>query len=524
MGISADSDWVDVIQVGYGPVGQVMAALLGREGFTMTVLERHVGLYSVSRAGSLDHEAMRILQSLGIAEELENKLAPMNAMEMFDADGELVVSASFPKDSVSGWRSAYSMYQPDLEDALNRTARSFPGVEINTGWEVVRIDQHDDHVEVESRERSSGEIRIDRGRYLIGADGANSTVRESAGMARSDFGYAGHWLVCDYSHTDPLMSLPFYSGFVVDPQRPTLTGRWLGRHHSRTEFMILPDENPRDFESIEVAWDLSRPYGLVRETSQIVRHAVYKFLSLLADEWRSGRVILAGDSAHVMPPFMGQGLCSGLRDAVSLAWRLTLVLRGQATAELLDSYTQERRNHVEAIIRASMGMGWLVSVTDPDDARERDADLRSEGMPDTPPFPALSSGLLLPAGSGKPAAGAGALSVQPRVRIGAETGRLDDLIGSGWRVIARRAVDLEALTDEQRQLLDTLGARVVWASPVEGTGDAFDFGMEVDGWLESLGAEAVIVRPDFYTYGALPTVADLPAALDELRHQLALVP
>jgi 2-polyprenyl-6-methoxyphenol hydroxylase-like FAD-dependent oxidoreductase len=518
------SEIVDVVQVGYGPVGQVIASLLGREGFTMTVLEKHVGLYSVSRAGSLDHEAMRILQSVGIADDLEPKLAPMYAMDMIDAQGEIVASAPFATDSVSGWRRAYGLYQPDLEDALDRAARTFAGVEVLVGWEVIRVDQHDDHVEIESRERATGNTRIDRGRYLIGADGANSSVREAVGIERSDFGYVGSWLVCDYEHTDPLMSLPFYSAFVVDPQRPTLAGRWLGRRHSRMEFMIRPDESPADFESLDVAWDLSRPYGLLPETSRIVRNAVYQFRSLLAENWRVGRVILAGDSAHVMPPFMGQGMCSGLRDGVSLAWRLKLVLRGQAGPELLDSYAQERRDHVEQVIRASMGMGWLVSVTDPDDARERDADLRSEGMPDTPPFPGLTGGVLLSGAAGAPTRGAGDLSAQPRVSIDGRQGRLDDLTGSGWRIITRRAVETSSLTQDQRQLLDTLDARIVWASPVSGTADAFDFEMEVDAWLESLGAEVVIVRPDFYTYGSLASVDELGAALDYLRGQLELVP
>jgi 2-polyprenyl-6-methoxyphenol hydroxylase-like FAD-dependent oxidoreductase len=514
---------VDVIQVGYGPVGQVLASILGREGFTMTVLEKHVGLYSVSRAGSLDHEAMRILQSVGIADELEPKLAPMYAMDLIDAGGELVASAPFVRDSVSGWHSGYGLYQPDLEDALDHRARSSAGVEVLAGWEVIRIEQHDDYVELESRERSTGDTRIDRGRYLVGADGANSFVRQAIGTELSDFGYVGHWLVCDYEHADPLMSLPFYSAFVVDPTRPTLAGRWLGRQHSRMEFMIREDEEPTDFESIERAWELSRPYGLVPETSRIVRNAVYQFRSLLADQWRSGRILLAGDSAHVMPPFMGQGMCSGLRDAISLAWRLRLVLRGAAEVELLDSYTEERRSHVEQIIRASMAMGWLVSITDPDDAQERDADLRSEGMPETPAFPTVTTGVLLSKPDGTLTPGAGQLSVQPRISIDGHQGLLDDLTGSGWRIISRRSIELGSLTEEQRQLLDVLDARIVSASPVLGTAEVYDFKMEVDAWLVSLGAEAVIVRPDFYTYGSLSSVDELGAALDQLRGQLDLV-
>lgn len=517
------TDIVDVLQVGYGPVGQVLASLLGTEGFSVTVIEKHIGLYGVSRAGSIDHEAMRILQRLGIADDLEPKLAPTLAMELRDADGELVSSVPVTKNSVSGWRSSYQMYQPDLEDLLDRRVRSLPRVEVLTGWEVEHIEQFDDHVEVESRERATGETRIDRARYLVGADGANSFVRQATGFALTDFGYVGPWLVCDYAHTDPSMDLPFYASFVMDPARPLLAGRWLGRQHSRMEFMLLPDEDPADFASEEACWELSRPYGLVPETSSIVRHAVYQFRSLLAENWRSGRVVLAGDSAHVMPPFMGQGMCSGLRDAASLAWRLALVLRGQAHVELLDSYVAERRAHVEQVIRISMGLGWLVSITDPDEARERDDDLRSEGMPPTPPFPGLSGGVLLARADGSLTPGAGDLALQARVVADGRPGRLDDVTGSGWRVITRRPVDLSRLTDAQRNLIDLLDIRVVPTSPIPGATAVEDVEMEYDLWLTQLNAEAVIVRPDFYTYGSLESLSEIGSVLDELRSQLELV-
>ncbi len=236
---------VDVLQAGYGPVGQVLASLLGSSGFSVTVVEKHVDLYAVSRAGTLDHEAMRTFQRLGIAEELEPKLAATTGMTLVDADGGLLASIISPRDGISGWRGAYQVYQPDMEDALDHRVRSTPGVQVVTGWEVTRVEQFPDHVEMESRQRSTGESRIDRGRYLIGADGANSFVRRAAGIELTDFGYVGPWLVCDFSHSDPDLELPFSGSFVVDPARPLLAGRWLGRHHTRMEFMILPRRIPQ---------------------------------------------------------------------------------------------------------------------------------------------------------------------------------------------------------------------------------------------------------------------------------------
>jgi 2-polyprenyl-6-methoxyphenol hydroxylase-like FAD-dependent oxidoreductase len=514
---------LDVVQVGYGPVGQLLANLLGRAGHTVLALERHTNLYAVSRAGTIDAEAMRTLQRLGLAELLEPKLAPMLGMDLVGADGELTSKVPVDKFSMSGWNGSYQLYQPDLEDLLDSAARSTPGVTVLQGWDVVAFTQHPDRVEVHSINRETGEKRVDEARYLIGADGANSIVRETSGIGWEDFGYVGPWLVCDFEHKDPNVHLPFGAKFDCKPERPTLAGRWLGRRHSRMEFMVLPDEDPARFDDEEVCWKLAAPYGLTRDTSTLVRHAVYQFRSLLAERWRDGRVVLVGDAAHVMPPFMGQGMCSGFRDAANLAWKLDLVLRGAARDDLLDRYVDERRPHVEQVIRASMGLGWLVSVTDPDDAAERDADLRELGLPPVPPFPTLTDGALHHDATGELGVGAGTLGLQSVVRIGGTTGLVDELVGSGWRIFTRRPVDIASLSAPQRALLDELDARVLSVSPVPGAADALDVQMDYDRWFESLAAELIIVRPDFYVYAALADPTELGAALDELRSHLALV-
>ncbi len=254
----------------------------------------------------------------------------------------------------------------------------------------------------------------------------------------------------------------------------------------------------------------------------MARHAVYQFRSLLAENWRSGRIMLAGDSAHVMPPFMGQGMCSGFRDANSLAWRLGLVLQGKAGPELIDSYTLERSPHVEQVIRISMGVGWLVSVTDPEEAAERDADLRSDGLPTLPQFPGLVGGVLLSSADGTLTPGAGELSLQARVGRDGQRGLFDDVVGNGWRVVSRRPVDVGGLSVDQRELLELLDCRIVTVSPVPGAADVMDLDMDYNRWFEALGADAVIVRPDFYNFGSVASIEGLGSALDSLRSQLAL--
>lgn len=509
----------DVVLVGYGPVGQVLAAGLGQQGHRVQVLERHLQRYTVSRAGTLDHEMMRILQSVGVTGELEPKLSRLVNMSFMDAEGRLMTRVGLVREGVSGWHDGYTMYQPDLEDALHRAVRAQPSVEVLTGWEVQRIVQEADHVVVESRHRGSGEPRTSRGRYVVGADGANSVVRDGAGFAQDDLGYRGPWLVVDVEHHDPAVELRFRDGFILDPQRPALVGRWLGRTHSRMEFMLVAGETPEDFAE-ERCWELAARWGITPATSIMVRHAVYEFGSWLARDWRAGRVLLAGDAAHVMPPFLGQGLRSGVRDAANLLWKLDLVLRGQAADRLLDTYTEERRPHVEQAIRMSMRMGAMISITDPQQAAARDAALRDQGPPPAPPLPGLAAGVLH-GGGGSPT-GAGSLSRQARVEINGKRGRLDDLVGNGWRILTRRPVDPAALSDRQTAVLKQLSAEIVYVSPATVPGAAIDVDLDYEEWFDEREAQVVITRPDFYIFAVLTDVTELGAVIDDLADQLAL--
>ncbi|USX56300.1 bifunctional 3-(3-hydroxy-phenyl)propionate/3-hydroxycinnamic acid hydroxylase [Lentzea sp. HUAS12] len=504
----------DVVQVGYGPVGQVLAAGLGRRGHRVQVLERHHQRYAVSRAGTFDHEVMRTLQGLGVAEELERKLARPLGMAMMDAGGRVLTQVAAHRDVVSGWHGSYTMYQPDLEDALDRVVRAEPSVEVLMGWVVDQVVPAVDHVVVESRHRETGERRTSRGRYVIGADGANSAVRELAGFVQEDLGYRGPWLVIDFEHHDPAVSLPLRDGFVLDPRRPALLGRWLGRRHSRMEFMLAAGESPEDMTAEDRCWELAAPWGVTPATSRIARRAVYEFGSQLVKDWRRGRVLLAGDAAHVMPPFLGQGFCAGVRDAANLTWKLDLVVRGEADEALLDTYTRERRPHVEQVIRMAMALGAMVSTTDQVTADRRDAALSGSGVPPTPSLPGLVDGVLRP--------GAGGLALQARVERDGERGRLDDLIGGGWRILTRRPVPVDALTDRRSALLDRLGAEIVVISPVALSGGVVDVDLDYEAWFDELNATAVIVRPDFYLYAALPDLAVLGEALDDLARELEL--
>jgi 2-polyprenyl-6-methoxyphenol hydroxylase-like FAD-dependent oxidoreductase len=193
----------DVVQVGYGPVGQAMVALLGRRGHRVAAFERQARLYGLPRVGGVDHEIMRIVQSLGVADELEAHTYPARGFDFLSATGGTLVHLDWNRQGESGWHMRPVIYQPDLEDALDRAVRSQPTVEVNQGWEAVHLQQHGDHIELQVEQRDTGLTRRLRARYVVGADGASSFVRQAAAIDWVDLGYQSEELVIDYRQHDP---------------------------------------------------------------------------------------------------------------------------------------------------------------------------------------------------------------------------------------------------------------------------------------------------------------------------------
>ena len=239
----------------------------------------------------------------------------------------------------------------------------------------------------------TGEYRRVRARWLVGADGANSFVRETSGISRRDLGFQERWLVVDAEPHDmgALAHLPIASQ-RCDPARPTTIVQ-SGPRHRRWEFMLLPDEQPSDFDDPERVWSLLEPWYRPAD-GPLTRSAVYEFRSMLADQMRKGHVLLVGDAAHLTPPFLGQGLCSGLRDAANVAWKLDLVLRGLASERLLDTIEAERQPQNEAMIRLAIELGKVLCQLDPQAAAERDAMLRQAGPPPPLELAPLTAGVL----------------------------------------------------------------------------------------------------------------------------------
>jgi 2-polyprenyl-6-methoxyphenol hydroxylase-like FAD-dependent oxidoreductase len=511
----------EVIQIGYGPVGQVSAALLGQQGLTVSVFERWQSLYALPRAGHIDHEIMRTLQGLGCAARFEEDAFRMTKYTWRNAAGETLMTFDWDQEGVSGWPSDYLFYQPHLEDTIDRAVKSQSSVQVHHGWEAIEIVQSNDYVEVTLRQvvggsggrfAPTGQTRRVRGQYLIGADGANSFVRRSLGMAFQDLGFRENWLVMDFKQKRPVR-LDFDNGQICDPARPLCLFQ-LGKRHRRFECMVMPGDTPEELADPGKAWELVGPW-ISPDDAELIRQAVYTFESKLLDRWIEGRVIIIGDAAHLMPPFIGQGMCSGIRDAKNLAWKLALVLRGVAPRSLLETYPIERKPHVAAVIDLAVQVGKVSCTVDPAVAVARDEAFRTGKVPPPQPFPHLTSGLFQRTENQGLLALRGNLTHQGRVRAGNSIGLCDDVIGSGWQLITT-ADARSHLSNDDFAFLESIGTKFVCVSSEQ----IVDVDSTYQRYLKASGCEVILGRPDFYAFGGATSMAELPQLIRDLRDQL----
>ena len=512
----------DIVQIGYGPVGQTNAALMGDRGHKVAVYERHSGLYALPRAGHLDHEIVRVFQGLGAAEKVMEDAFRCANYCWLNQNGETLLDIDWSQEGISGWSSDYLIYQPYLENALDAAAQGHSSVTVNFGWEAIAQETHTDYVEVtfakgcrnEAGEYlHTGETQTVRGKYVVGADGANSFTRQSIGTELDDLGFREQWLVTDFRQKRPL-SFDFDNGQICDPARPRCLFQ-LGKTHRRFEFMVMPGEDPKQLVSPDNVWSLvSTWFG--PEDAELIRATVYTFRGANAQSWRSGRVLLAGDAAHLMPPFLGQGMCSGIRDVTNLSWKLDLVLRGLADETLLDTYMTERKPHVGDIIEQAVALGKVSCTVDEEEARQRDEAFFSGKVPPLPPFPWITHGILQDGRSEL----IGHLGLQARVEFQGNEGLADDVAGKGWQLICKAGVPV-TLDQENSEVLAALNVHVLELDGDNGIRDIDGF---YETYLADANVDAVLVRPDFYVFGVVDKQWSINDLVSDLVKQISLRP
>ena len=502
----------DVAVVGFGPSGAVAAGLLAGYGLRVFVCDKSRTVYDKPRAIAVDHEVLRVFQQLRVIDAVTPHVEPFTPSEYFGVDGQLIkrltmVAPPYPL----GYTPSNVFTQPPVEAALRAHVAEHPNAQVALGCEVTSLQQDADSATLHLR-HDNGRIDTVRARYVIACDGASSSLRERVGIALEDLSFDEPWLVVDVlANERGLAKLPTTSVQFCEPERPCTMVIGPGNHR-RWEISLNPGEDPIKACEPAETWKLLSRW-LTPDDGELWRQASYRFHALVAQRWRAGRVFVAGDAAHQQPPFLGQGMCQGVRDVANLAWKLAAVLRGEvrgtAAEALLDSYGIERQQHVRELTSRIKAIGAVICERDPTKARERDARMLAEcdgvvrDMPRQDVLPRLECGLLSPTAH----AANGTIFPQPWIAQGDGRVRFDALAGDGWWLVLRSGVDRGALQPHAGLRLRTLQFGALFQE-TDGVAEA---------WFERHGCSAAIVRPDRYVYG----VAATPAALDTQLNALA---
>lgn len=518
----------DIIVVGGGPVGMTAANLLGRFGLHVLVVEREPAIHDTPRAITADHEMLHALQLCGLGERLESLIAPHPGTDYLGVDGRPIAHFDpLPPPFPLGWLPTATFVQPELEAMLRGGLSRFADVELRTEWQALSLTQNARQA-VLTIAPAGGAPRDVTAAYVLGCDGATSTLRKAAGIELEDLAFDERWMVVDaWERRDA--GLPAKCVQYCWPERPATFIRG-PRDLRRWEIKMLPGEDPEAFgRSDNVRRQLARFAN--PEALDIWRSAVYRFHALVATKWRAGRLFLLGDAAHQTPPFMGQGLCAGIRDALNLAWKLAAVLRGGATPAMLDSYEAERRPHFRTVVARTKELGEIIGELDPAAATQRDARMRAalaSGNAETIRqhfIPDLEAGIIARGPDGAPLRPAGTLFVQPNIRRRGGAVRLDDVIGPGILLVSAEAEPQHWLDADGAALWRRIGGTLVVigneATPLPGGATRFaEIATLFRDWMAQQGGGAVIVRPDRVVFGAAQTPAELNRLVAALAGQL----
>jgi 3-(3-hydroxy-phenyl)propionate hydroxylase len=478
----------DVAIIGLGPVGSTLANILGQNGIKTVALDRENTTYHLPRAVMFDDEIMRIFQSLGLSKKMLEISEVGGGASFVDAEGNILVQWTRPLvQSSNAWHVNYRFHQPDLEKILREGYKYYPEVREYWNCEVTNLQQDKNIVTVDYREGPAGSEKKLLASYVVGCDGAHSFTRGYINPETEDLGFHEPWLVVDLLMKKPQKIENRESFHFCEPKRSG-TFVFLGSKRKRWEIRLNPDDRPEEICKPEFIWPLLQRW-ISPEEADLERVTVYTFHSTLTKEWRDRRLFIAGDAAHQTPPFMGQGMCAGIRDAANLGWKLSTVLKQDRPDTFLDTYQSERKPHVNEFIDLTIQLGQIINrtasaivagnATNPEDGPQTLGQLKPTLGP------GLSAGLSPLIGS---------LFPQPKLQSG---NLLDDDIGNAFALITSLTFR-DKMTDQENKRFKDLGIIII--------SDATEDLLE---WFKINDVGAVLLRPDRYILGAAVIPSDL---------------
>lgn len=563
----------DVVIVGAGPVGLTIANTLGVAGVKTLVIEKLEQIIDYPRAIGIDDEALRTLQSCGLADKVEAHITPEHWMRFFTADGRCFASIE-PRTDEFGWSRRNAFIQPQVDNILYQGLGRFPHVTVLFDHGLTGITQDAEGATLEL-ESGKGEKRTVRGRYVVASDGGNSLIRRTLGVPFEGRTKANQWIVVDVRN-DPL-GTP-HIDMCCDPERPYVSAA-LPHGIRRFEFMVMPGETEEELSKPENMAKLMQKVVPDPDKVDYIRKRVYTHNARLASTFRVDRVLLAGDAAHIMPVWQGQGYNSGMRDAFNLGWKLAMVVQGKCGDALLDTYSQERRDHARSMIHLSEVAGDIFAPENPLVGQVRDklmlalnavpavksyfAEMRFKPMPryekglvvipertgsrpllgglldrsgDTPMGRLLGLmaekkesvvGRILNGLEAPQESPVGRMFIQPRVTTeGGETVRLDEVIGPNFAILSWGTDPTFNMSAKTRAFWERVGVKFISVKPMvqmayrddlrAGVITLGDTQARIKDWFGKQTKSVVFLRPDRFV-AALCS----PQEVDGISAQLA---
>ncbi|MFP6808044.1 MAG: bifunctional 3-(3-hydroxy-phenyl)propionate/3-hydroxycinnamic acid hydroxylase [Pseudomonadales bacterium] len=523
------ADTYDIAIVGMGPVGCAAAILFSHNGLRVVCIERDLDVYSLPRAVAMDGEIVRAFQAVGLGQQLDDLLQTVREGDragFANSKREWLFGHDMADGGSNGWQPLSMFDQPEVETFLRSQAINHPNVTSYIGYEFESFDDHGDQVHLKASQintnqsenaRSNRDGVIDiSARYVLACDGANSKIRRTLNIEWDNLGYDHDWLVVDIIIKDG-HTLNNDTVQVCDPDRIT-TYVVTKDPYRRWEFKLNPGETWDEMLQVEKIEQLIEPWT-PKGSYEIRRSAVYQFHAATAKSWRVGNVFIAGDAAHQTPPFLGQGMNAGMRDAINLAWKFQMVIKGEADESLLDAYQQERLPHAQDLVEWAVDIGQLMEHLAAVEDAERNGKAvpeavhkkKSSGYGQGRSNPPLRDGVLM-LGQVDDTGSSGYLFSQPLVQRGGKAFKLDEELGRGFSIVAKSESDIK-LNKESRRIIDRFGITV---SSLEG--------LElVKGKFDNLfkNANAAIIRPDHYVFGHTTNEITLDDLLRALSSTLA---